>query len=61
MDDNSIFIEKLRSSNLRPTKQRLEICRLLFDREKTFHFTIADISKIFKKKNKKKNFFSNHI
>ena len=54
MDNNSIFIEKLRSSNLRPTKQRLEICRLLFDREKTFHFTIGDISKTLKKKTKKK-------
>ena len=54
MNNNSFFIEKLRSSNLRPTKQRLEICRLLFDRDKTFHFTIADISKILKKKTKRK-------
>ena len=49
MDNNSIFIEKLRSSGLRPTKQRLKICKLLFDRKKTFHFTINDISKILKK------------
>ena len=49
MDNNSIFIEKLRSSGLRPTKQRLIICKLLFDRKKTFHFTINDISKILKK------------
>ena len=34
------YIEKLRSSGLRPTKQRLKICEVLFDREKTFHFTI---------------------
>ena len=54
MNNNSFFIEKLRSSNLRPTKQRLEICRLLFDRDKTFHFTIADISNILKKKTKRK-------
>ena len=33
-------MEKLRSSGLRPTKQRLKICEVLFDREKTFHFTI---------------------
>ena len=46
MENNSIFIEKLRSSGLRPTKQRLEICKLLFDREKTFHFTINDLVKI---------------
>ena len=49
MINNSNFIEKLRSSGLRPTKQRLEICKLLFDRKKTFHFTISDISKILKK------------
>ena len=49
MDNNTIFIEKLRSSGLRPTKQRIKICKLLFDRKKTFHFTINDISKILKK------------
>ena len=49
MENNSIFIEKLRSSGLRPTKQRLEICKLLFDRKKTFHFTVNDISKTLKK------------
>ena len=54
MENNSIFIEKLRSSGLRPTKQRLEICKLLFDRKKTFHFTIADLSKILKKETNKK-------
>ena len=46
MENNSVFIEKLRSSGLRSTKQRLEICKLLFDRKKTFHFTISDLSKI---------------
>ena len=54
MDNNSTFIEKLRSSGLRPTKQRLEICKLLFDRKKTFHFTINDISKILKNNTYKK-------
>ena len=54
MNNNSDFIEKLRSSGLRPTKQRLEICKLLFDRKKTFHFTINDLSKILKKSNNKK-------
>ena len=49
MDNNSIFIEKLRSSGLRPTKQRIKICKLLFDRKKTFHFTINDLSKILNK------------
>ena len=49
MDNNTIFIEKLRSSGLRPTKQRIKICKLLFNRKKTFHFTISDISKMLKK------------
>jgi len=54
MDNNSVFIEKLRSSGLRPTKQRLEICKLLFDRKKTFHFTINDLSKILTKETDEK-------
>ena len=37
---NNDFIDKLRTSGLRPTKQRLKICEALFNREKTFHFTI---------------------
>ena len=49
MNNNSTFIEKLRSSGLRPTKQRIKICKLLFDRKKTFHFTINNLSKILKK------------
>ena len=44
MRNNHIFIEKLRSSGLRPTKQRIKICKLLFDRKDTFHFTINDLS-----------------
>ena len=54
MNNNSIFIEKLRSSGLRSTKQRIEICKLLFNRKKTFHFTISDLSKILKKETSKK-------
>ena len=41
---NNDFIDKLRASGLRPTKQRLKICEALFNREKTFHFTIKDLS-----------------
>ena len=41
---NSEFIDKLRSSGLRPTKQRLKICEVLFNRDKTFHFTIHDLA-----------------
>ena len=54
MENNTIFIEKLRSSGLRPTKQRIEICKLLFDRKKTFHFAINDLFKILKKGTSKK-------
>ena len=48
------LVKKLRSSNLRPTKQRLEICRVLFDRQKTFHFTISDLAQILNEKSKNK-------
>ena len=43
------YIEKLRNSGLRPTKQRLQICEVLFDTEKTFHFTINELNKKIKK------------
>ena len=46
MSKNTEFVDKLRSSGLRPTKQRLKICEVLFNREKTFHFTINDLAKI---------------
>ena len=39
------YLKKLRNSGLRPTKQRLQICEVLFDTEKTFHFTINDLVK----------------
>ena len=48
---NKLYAAKLRSSNLRPTKQRLEISQYLFDREKTFHFTVDDLGKVFNSKN----------
>tara|TARA_B100001027_G_scaffold159291_1_gene112396 strand:- start:219 stop:617 length:399 start_codon:yes stop_codon:yes gene_type:complete len=43
------YIEKLRNSGLRPTKQRLQICEVLFNTEKTFHFTINELSLKIKK------------
>ena len=39
------YTDKLRNSGLRPTKQRLQICEVLFDTEKTFHFTINELEK----------------
>ena len=46
MSNNTVFIEKLRTSGLRPTKQRIQICKVLFDKEETFHFTNQDLSKL---------------
>ena len=40
------FINKLRNSGLRRTKQRIKICEVLFNKETTFHFTINDLVKI---------------
>tara|TARA_B100000575_G_scaffold167930_1_gene134374 strand:- start:202 stop:600 length:399 start_codon:yes stop_codon:yes gene_type:complete len=48
------YIEKLRNSGLRPTKQRLQICEVLFDTDKTFHFTINDLDLKIKKQLSKK-------
>ena len=45
MTSGQEYIEKLRKSGLRPTKQRLKICKVLFNTDKTFHFTINDLVK----------------
>ena len=44
------YLDKLRNSGLRPTKQRLQICEVLFDTEKTFHFTINELDQKIKDK-----------
>ncbi len=46
---NQDFINKLRNSGLRPTKQRIKICEALFNTEKTFHFTVNDLAKMMQK------------
>ena len=46
MAKNCNFTEKLREVGLRPTKQRVKMCEVLFNREKTFHFTINDLVKM---------------
>jgi Fur family iron response transcriptional regulator len=43
------YIEKLRNSGLRPTKQRLQICEVLFNSKNTFHFTINELDQKIKK------------
>ena len=56
MTKNFNFIEKLRETGLRPTKQRVKICEVLFNRDKTFHFTINDlVKKISEELNEKKS------
>ena len=44
------YIDKLRNSGLRPTKQRLQICEVLFNTEKTFHFTVNELERKIKDK-----------
>ena len=44
------IFKKLRSSGLRPTKQRVEIAKFLFEREKTFHFTVESLENHLAKK-----------
>ena len=50
MIDLNIYTEKLRVSGLRPTRQRLKICDILFSTKKTFHFTVNDLTKIIEEK-----------
>ena len=50
MQQKKEIINKLRSSNLRPTKQRIVIAKKLFDRKKTFHFTAETLNKAVNKK-----------
>ena len=48
------YIDRLKSSGLRPTKQRLAICKILFSRSETFHFSIENLKKIIEKNIKNK-------
>ena len=54
MENIKFHIDKLRASELRPTKQRLAISKILFNRKETFHFTIDQLKKIAEKNVKKK-------
>ena len=63
MDKKKIFhnvlvenlADKLRSSGLRPTKQRLRLAEYLLNRPKTFHFTVEKLNKIINKKDNLEN------
>ena len=50
MSNIKLYTKKLRESGLRPTRQRLKICEVLFSTEKTFHFTVNDLTKIIEDK-----------
>ena len=54
MNNNDNFVNKLRSSGLRPTRQRIQLCKVLFGRDKTFHFTVENLAKMLKKNFDKK-------
>ena len=54
LNDFLPYVDRLRSSGLRPTKQRLAICKILFDRKDTFHFTIDKLKKKIEKSTKSK-------
>ena len=54
MDQLKFHTDRLRVSGLRPTKQRLAICKVLFNRKETFHFTIDQLKKIVERNAKKK-------
>ena len=46
--------DRLRTSGLRPTKQRLALCKILFERKEPFHFTIEKLQQIAQRGSKKK-------
>ena len=54
MEQLEFHTRRLRVSGLRPTKQRIAICKVLFDRKETFHFTIEKLKKIIDQGSKKK-------
>ena len=54
MQQFKFHTERLRASGLRPTKQRLALCKILFDRRETFHFTIEKLKQIAARDSKEK-------
>ena len=54
MENKLKIADKLRTSGLRPTKQRVLIAKFLFDRAQTFHFTVEDLDKTINLKSNEK-------
>ena len=50
MDKKKDLASKLRTSGLRPTKQRIKLAEFLFNRDKTFHFTVENLDRAINKK-----------
>ena len=55
MPKTNDIINTLRSSGLRPTKQRIKIAEYLFNRESTFHFNVETIDKEINSKSREEN------
>ena len=54
MNQKKEIVNKLRTSGLRPTKQRILIAKNLFKRDKTFHFTVETLNSEINRKEMKK-------
>ena len=54
IQESKLYKTRLKSSGLRATRQRLALCKVLFNRKRTFHFTIEKLKKIIEKGSKKK-------
>ena len=50
MNSSDEYINKLRNSGLRPTRQRIKISEILFNSSETFHFTIKELAKMIENK-----------
>jgi len=50
MTNSEQYINKLRNSGLRPTRQRIKICEILFNSSETFHFTVKELAKMIENK-----------
>ena len=54
MNQKNEIVNKLRTSGLRPTKQRILLAESLFNSDKTFHFTVEKLNKKINKKGNEK-------
>ena len=61
MDKKKDLASKLRTSGLRPTKQRIKLAEFLFNREKTFHFTVENLDRAITIKTILNQYFSKTI